>query len=105
MRIRKRFSAEESQDRPPYQRPPITDPSAQTVNSGPTAPREPSASAKAGSATSSAPNETAMTAPANTSVRMPAERSAPARVRSGCSSGAAALRAAGAVAKPTDATR
>ena len=104
MRIRKRFSTELVQDRAPYQSPPITEPSAQTVISGPTAPREPSASANAGSATSSAPKETAVTAPANTSVRMPAERSAPARVRS-ASASCASLRAAGAVANPIEAMR
>ena len=104
IRTRKRRSTGQLQERDPYQSPPITEPIDQSVMSGPTAPREPSSSAKAGSATSSAPSETAVTAPANTSVRMPPDRSAPARVRSTCSSGGA-LRAAGAVAKPSAAMR
>ena len=102
-RSRKRFSTDQLHERDPYQSPPITEPIDHSVISGPTAPREPSSSAKAGSATSSAPSATAVTAPVKTSVRMPVERSAPARVRSTCSSGAP--RAAGAVANPTEAMR
>ena len=104
MRIRKRFSTELFQVRAPYQSPPISEPSDHAVISGPTAPREPSCSANAGSATSRAPKETAVTAPANKSVRMPGERSAPARVRS-WSASRTTLRAAGAVANPSEATR
>jgi len=68
--------------------------------SGPTAPREPSSSANAVSATSSPPNETATIAATMTSTRIPGARSAPARVRSTLSAGRQA-REAGDRAKPT----
>ena len=102
-RITRRRSSGVRQRRAPYQSPPANDPSDHAAMSGPTALRSPSRSAKAGSATSSAPNEIAVIAPTRTSVRMPGDRSAPARVRSTCLSPCAA-RATGAVANPTAAT-
>ncbi len=85
--------------RAPYARPPTTEPNAQIVTSGPTAPRDPSSSANAVSATSSTPKLIATIAPATTSVRIPGEPSAPARVRFTLAAGRHA-REAGARANP-----
>src|SRR3954452_25456939 len=100
VRIRKRRGAGDDHVRAPYARPPTSEPIDHTVMSGPTAPRDPWSSANAVRATSSAPKATAAHAAAAASVRIPGERSAPARVRSTLSTGRH-RREAGADAKPT----
>ena len=105
IRIRKRFSTDDSQDRPPYQSPPTTDPSAQTVISGPTAPREPSRLGEGRQRHLERPERDRR----DGAREHERAHAAGAQRSSACSVRLllrrAALRAAGAVAKPTDATR